>query len=78
MQIPSYRADELFSVLTTREDFLLLDVRNDEEFGRFKVEGPFALDMLNVAYFEFMEFETESVAKVPRGKNECAASAAGV
>ncbi len=68
MQIPSYRADELFSALTTREDFLLLDVRNDEEFERFKVEGPFALDMLNVAYFEFMEFETESVARVPRGK----------
>jgi len=68
MAVSSYTAEELFKVLTEREDFLLLDVRNDEEFDRFKVEGPYPFDMINVAYFEFMEFEAESVAKVPRGK----------
>ena len=68
MEITPYSADELFNALTTREDFLLLDVRNDVDFGRFKVEGPFAFDMINVAYFDFMEFEEESIAKVPRGK----------
>ncbi len=68
MEITSYSADELFNALTTKDDFLLLDVRNEEEFGRFKVEGPFPFDMVNVAYFEFMEFEEESVAKVPKGK----------
>lgn len=68
MEIASYTADELFNALTIQEDFLLLDVRNDVDFGRFKVEGPFAFDMINVAYFEFMEFEEESVAKVPRDK----------
>ncbi len=68
MEITSYSADELFNALTTKDDFLLLDVRNEKEFGRFKVEGPFSFDMINVAYFEFMEFEEESVAKVPKGK----------
>ena len=58
----------MFGWLVNREDFLLLDVRNDVEFGRFKVEGPYPIDMLNVPYMEFIEMEAESVAKVPRGK----------
>jgi glyoxylase-like metal-dependent hydrolase (beta-lactamase superfamily II)/rhodanese-related sulfurtransferase len=59
---------DLFGWLTQRETLLLLDVRNDEEFGRFKVEGPYPIDMVNVPYMEFIEHETESVAKVPKGK----------
>jgi glyoxylase-like metal-dependent hydrolase (beta-lactamase superfamily II) len=43
-------------------------VRNDEEFGRFKVEGPYPIEMRNVPYMEFIEREEESVAKVPKGK----------
>jgi hypothetical protein len=46
----------------------LLDVRNDVEFGRFRVEGPYPIDMVNVPYMEFIEMEDESVAKVPKGK----------
>lgn len=68
MSIKSFAAEELFQWLTTQEDFLLLDVRNDIEFGRFKVEGPHPFDMINVPYMEFIEMENESVAKVPKGK----------
>ncbi|MDJ0803110.1 MAG: MBL fold metallo-hydrolase [Desulfobacterales bacterium] len=68
MAIESFTARDLFDGLTRREDFLLLDVRNDVEFGRFKIEGPYPFDMLNVPYMEFIEMEEESVAKVPRGK----------
>ncbi len=68
MEVQSFSSQELFAALVNKEDFLLLDVRNDEEFGRFKVEGPFPLDMVNVPYMEFIEHEEESVAKVPRGK----------
>lgn len=68
MALGSFTADDLFEWLINRDDFLLLDVRNDVEFGRFKVEGPYPLDMLNVPYMEFIEMEEESVAKVPRGK----------
>jgi len=63
-----YDAADLFEWLTSKEDFLLLDVRNDEEFGRFKVEGPYPTDMINVPYMEFIEHEAESVEKVPKGK----------
>jgi len=68
MEVQSFNAQELFAWLVNNEDFLLLDVRNDEEFGRFKVEGPFPFDMVNVPYMEFIEHEEESVARVPRGK----------
>jgi len=68
MEIQSFSAQDLFTWLVDKDDFLLLDVRNDEEFGRFKVEGPFPFDMVNVPYMEFIEHEEESVAKVPRGK----------
>jgi len=68
MPVTPYDAADLFEWLTTKEDFLLLDVRNDEEFGRFKVEGPHPIDMINVPYMEFIEHESESVAKVPKGK----------
>jgi len=68
MALKPYSAEELFEALIEKEDFLLLDVRNDEDFGRFKVEGPYPIDMLNVPYMEFVEHEEESVAKVPRGR----------
>jgi glyoxylase-like metal-dependent hydrolase (beta-lactamase superfamily II) len=68
MALKPYRAEELFEALIAKENFLLLDVRNDEEFGRFKVEGPYPIDMLNVPYMEFIEHEEQSVAKVPKGK----------
>jgi glyoxylase-like metal-dependent hydrolase (beta-lactamase superfamily II) len=66
MEPTSYKAEDLFEWVTQAgEDFLLLDVRVDEEFERFKVEGPFLSDMVNVPYVEFVEHEEESVAKVP-------------
>lgn len=68
MEIGSFTAKEMFDWLVRKDDFLLLDVRNDVEFGRFKVEGPYPIDIVNVPYMEFVEMEEESVAKVPRGK----------
>ncbi len=68
MSMESFTAQNLFDWLINNESFLLLDVRNEEEFGRFKVEGPHSIDMLNVPYMEFIEHEEESVAKVPKDK----------
>ena len=68
MELKSYTAADLFEWLTKKESFLLLDVRNDEEFGRFKVEGPYPIETLNVPYMEFIEKEEESVGRIPKGK----------
>ncbi len=66
MEVASYKPEDLFKWVTEPgAEFLLLDVRVNEEFERFKVEGPFLSDMANVPYVEFVEHEEESVARVP-------------
>jgi len=71
MELQSYKADDLFEWVTQKgHDFTLLDVRNNEEFGRFKVEGPQLSKMINIPYIEFIEMEEESVANVTVPKDE--------
>ena len=71
MEIEAYKAEDLFEWVTREgHNFTLLDVRNDEEFGRFKVEGPHLSKMINIPYVEFIEKEEESVAKVRLPKDE--------
>ncbi|OQY53235.1 MAG: rhodanese [Desulfobacteraceae bacterium 4572_89] len=66
MEAYSYTAEDLYgAIYTDSADFLLLDVRNNEDFSKFKVEGPYLKETLNLPYFEFMEFEEESIKKVP-------------
>ena len=66
--LKSYSSDDLFSFLIQKEDVIILDVRNEDDFGQFSVEGPFPFDMVNVPYFDFMEEEDASVAKVSYDK----------
>ena len=56
MELEKYKAEDLFEWVTREGyDFTLLDVRNEEEFGRFKVEGPHLSKMINVSYIDFIE-----------------------
>ncbi len=57
--LQSYTATDLFEYLCKKKDMLVLDVRNEEDFGWFNVEGPFPFEMANVPYFEFMEEEDQ-------------------
>ena len=69
MPLSSYKAEDLFDWVNHADSrFVLLDVRNNEEFGRFKVEGPHQPQMINVPYVEFVEKEEESTARVPPSK----------
>lgn len=68
MAIFSYQAEELFNWLKTQQDFFVLDVRNGKDFSRFQVESPYPFDMDNISYYDFMEIEEESVAKVPKDR----------
>jgi len=66
MQAYLYTAKDLYdSIFNDSADFLLLDVRNNEEFEKFEIEGPYLKQTLNIPYLEFVEFEEESVKKVP-------------
>lgn len=64
--LKSYSANDLFEFLSNREEMLILDVRNEEDYERFNVEGPYQFEMANVPYFDFMEEEDTSVEKVSR------------
>jgi len=65
MTVFQYEARDLFDWLTTKEDIVIVDVRNRTEFDKFKVEAPYPFRMFNIPYFDFMEFEEESIAKLP-------------
>ncbi|WLE96487.1 MAG: MBL fold metallo-hydrolase [Candidatus Electrothrix communis] len=65
MAIYSYQAIDLFRWLTNKEDIIVLDVRNEKDFSRFHVESPYPFELHNVSYYDFMEAEKESVARVP-------------
>jgi glyoxylase-like metal-dependent hydrolase (beta-lactamase superfamily II) len=68
MSIFAYNASELYKWLIAKEDMIVLDVRNDKDFARFQVESPYPFEMINVSYYDFMEIEEESVARVPKNK----------
>ena len=68
MSVFTYHASELFNWLATKENIIVLDVRNTKDFKRFQVESPYPFKMLNVSYYDFMELEEESVAKVPKNQ----------
>ncbi|MBC8318988.1 MAG: MBL fold metallo-hydrolase [Desulfobulbaceae bacterium] len=67
MSLLAYNAAQLYEWISSKQNILILDVRNQKDFGRFKVEGPFSVNMINVSYYDFMEEEEASVAQVPIG-----------
>lgn len=68
MALTSFEAKELFTWLTDKKEMLVLDVRNETDFNRFQIESPYPFDMKNISYYDFMEFEEESVAKVAKDR----------
>ena len=51
------------------EPFLLLDVRNDDEYEAWKVEGCRPIETLHIPYFDFVE-EPGLVTRVPSDRRE--------
>ena len=49
--------------------FLLLDVRNDDEYAAWKVEGRQQIETLHIPYFDFVE-DPDLVAQVPSDRRE--------
>ncbi|NLX17697.1 MAG: MBL fold metallo-hydrolase [Desulfobulbus sp.] len=65
MTVQTYEAKELFHWLVTKEDIVVVDVRNPKDFDRFHIEGPYPFEQLNISYYEFMEDEEEAVMRTP-------------
>jgi glyoxylase-like metal-dependent hydrolase (beta-lactamase superfamily II)/rhodanese-related sulfurtransferase len=58
-------AAELYARLLANEPLFILDVRNEQDFARWNIEGRSALQSLNLPYYDFLEDEAAAVAKVP-------------
>lgn len=59
------------------EPLVLLDVRNNEDFKRWKLEGRKPLETVHVPYFDFIEDEEGAVAKLPRDRQIVVVCASG-
>jgi glyoxylase-like metal-dependent hydrolase (beta-lactamase superfamily II)/rhodanese-related sulfurtransferase len=58
-------APELYARLNRGEDFVILDVRNEDEFKLGAVEGRHGVPQANIPYFDFIEDADAALAKVP-------------
>lgn len=67
MAVFTYDAKDLFAWLVNRENIVVVDVRNEKDFSRFHIESPYPFTLLNISYYDFMEDEEASVARVPKG-----------
>lgn len=60
---------EIYDRLVDKNDLFIVDVRNEEEFNTWHIETAKGAEIVNVPYFNFLEEEEESVAKVPTDKD---------
>jgi glyoxylase-like metal-dependent hydrolase (beta-lactamase superfamily II)/rhodanese-related sulfurtransferase len=67
---------ELLEKIDAGAPVLLLDVRNEEEFRAWRVEGRSSVHTLHIPYFEFIE-EPDTVRRVPADREVLALCAAG-
>lgn len=56
---------ELYSTLVAGTPLLVLDVRNADDFARWHIEGRANQQTLNIPYYEFIEDEEVTLARVP-------------
>jgi glyoxylase-like metal-dependent hydrolase (beta-lactamase superfamily II)/rhodanese-related sulfurtransferase len=67
----------LKGMLDDRQPFVLLDVRNEDEFHRWKIEGRYTPATVNIPYFAFLEDPEESARRVPNDRPLVAVCAKG-
>jgi glyoxylase-like metal-dependent hydrolase (beta-lactamase superfamily II)/rhodanese-related sulfurtransferase len=59
---------ELKAEIDAGSDLFILDLRNADEFAQWKVEGKQPIRTLNIPYFEFLEDEEGSMARLPKDR----------
>jgi glyoxylase-like metal-dependent hydrolase (beta-lactamase superfamily II)/rhodanese-related sulfurtransferase len=64
--ITAMTAAELYDAILQDDLPFILDVRNEDDFDRWRVEGRAGLNILNLPYFEFVEDEETSLDKLAK------------
>jgi len=68
---------ELLSRADAGEPLLLLDVRNDEEWQAWRLEGRRPIETVHIPYFDFIEDPAACVERLPRQRDIVAVCAQG-
>lgn len=63
--ITKVTAAEMYEAIVRDDLDFILDVRNSDDFERWRVEGRQSLEVVNLPYFEFVEDEAAAVAQTP-------------
>src|SRR5919109_1997147 len=69
--------DELYRHIRRGNPPFILDVRNEDEFANWAIEGLPPHSLLNIPYFVFLEDEAGGLDKVPRGRDVTVVCAKG-
>lgn len=69
--------DELYRAIQRGNPPFILDVRNEDEFANWRIEGLPSNSLLNIPYFVFLEEEAGCVDKVPRTRDVTVVCAKG-
>ncbi|MBZ0105654.1 MAG: MBL fold metallo-hydrolase [Sulfuricella denitrificans] len=59
LKTPVWSPSELYRHLNEGSQFFILDVRNEEDFNAWKIEGRDAIQTINLPYFDLLELEEE-------------------
>jgi glyoxylase-like metal-dependent hydrolase (beta-lactamase superfamily II) len=69
--------DELYQDIRRGSQPFILDVRNEDEFANWAIEGLPPSSLLNIPYFVFLEDEVGCLEKVPHGRDVTVVCAKG-
>jgi glyoxylase-like metal-dependent hydrolase (beta-lactamase superfamily II) len=64
----SITPEELYKKISQKNNLLLLDVRNPEDFNASRVEGRFTPETINIPYYEFIEDEQKTLKRIPKDR----------
>jgi glyoxylase-like metal-dependent hydrolase (beta-lactamase superfamily II)/rhodanese-related sulfurtransferase len=66
---PAVEVGELLSRADAGEPLLVLDVRNEDEFETWRLEGRRPIETLHIPYFDFIEDADACAARLPRDRD---------
>ncbi len=58
-KVPVWSPADLYHQLASARRFAILDVRNEDEFAQWKIEGKVPVRSLNIPYFELLDLQDE-------------------
>ncbi len=67
MSITTWSAKDVFEKVNAKEDLFILDVRNEDDFSDWKIEGE-SVEIINIPYFDFLDGPEAHLDKLPKNK----------